>query len=111
MVAVVTDSQGPGSLFPSWGNRVEKAVDAWQRWEMLPLWPRMDRAFKESGVRDLVVEIDQLRKALIDCAEAAGEDGEAVEAARSGAMTHPDVTVFALEAVQQLARDYFEDAS
>ena len=48
------------------------------------------------------------RDALILCAEIAGEDGEAIEAARSGAMKHPELEEFALAAVRQLRSDYDE---
>jgi hypothetical protein len=48
------------------------------------------------------------REALIRCAELSGEDGEAVEAARSGAMKHPTVEEWAVECVAQLRRDYDE---
>jgi hypothetical protein len=49
-----------------------------------------------------------LREGLIRCAELAGADGEAVEAARSGAMVQPHVITFATDAVRQLRKDYEE---
>lgn len=53
-----------------------------------------------------VDEVDRLREALIRCAEIAGHDGEAIEAARSGAMKFPSVADFAIDAVQRLRADY-----
>lgn len=51
-------------------------------------------------------ERDRYREALIRCAEVSGEDGEAVEAARSGALKYPPLDVWAVECVQQLRNDY-----
>lgn len=52
------------------------------------------------------VEVAVLREALIECAEIAGVDGEAIAAARSGAMKYPSVAKFAISAVEQLRADY-----
>lgn len=46
-----------------------------------------------------------LRESLVLCAEIAGADGEAVEAALSGAMTYPSVAQFAVDSVRQLRAD------
>ena len=96
------------SAVPTWAERLTRAVRVWKFYDQLPDSARMDRAFKESGVRDLVVENGRLRETLIQCAEMAGEDGEAVAAARSGAMKHPSVQQFAFDAVTQLRADYDE---
>ena len=56
----------------------------------------------------LAAQVEGLREALIRCAELAGADGEAVAAARSGAMKHPTVAGFVVGAVEQLRRDYDE---
>lgn len=45
---------------------------------------------------------------LLKIAELAGEDGEAIEAARSGAMKYPTIEQFAINAVEQLRKDYDE---
>jgi len=47
-----------------WNDRVAKAVESWKRWSQLPLGHRMDRVFKEAGVRDLVVEVERLTREL-----------------------------------------------
>lgn len=49
------------------------------------------------------------KKALIRCAELAGEDGESIEAARTGAMKFPEVEQFAVRAVTEL-RELYEGA-
>jgi hypothetical protein len=55
----------------TWRERLEKAVKVWDENSFLPNDLRMDRVFKEAGVRDLVVENqeiaderDRLAKAL-----------------------------------------------
>ena len=58
---------------------------------------------------ELHAENQRLREALIDCAEIAGADGEAVAAARSGAMKHPSVEDFARMRVRDLRSDSDED--
>lgn len=45
-------------------------------------------------------------EALIRCAVISGEDGEAVDAARSGAMKHPSLADWAIGCVSQLRADY-----
>lgn len=40
-----------------WYERVRLAVESWQRWSELPDHARMDRVLKESGVRDLVMNL------------------------------------------------------
>jgi len=54
----------------------------------------------------LRTRIKTLETALIRCAEISGEDGEAVESARTGAMVFPSIEEFAVKAVQQLRNDY-----
>lgn len=44
----------------TWADRIRTAAASWTRWNLLPLEPRLDRVFKESGVRDLVVEREML---------------------------------------------------
>jgi len=48
------------------------------------------------------------RETLIRCAVISGEDGEAVDAARSGAMKHPTLEEWAVGCVSQLRADYDE---
>lgn len=48
----------------TWAERVSRADEAWHRWSLLPGRFRMDRAFKEAGVRDLIAENDQLHREL-----------------------------------------------
>ncbi len=43
-----------------WAERIKKAVQVWRHWERLPAGPRMDRVFKEAGVRDLVVALERI---------------------------------------------------
>lgn len=50
-----------------WADRIARATQAWHRWPLLPDSARMDRVFKESGVRDLLVEREAL---LARCQEA-----------------------------------------
>ena len=45
----------------TWEKRIGMAVESWRKWNQLPTGPRMDRVFKESGVRDLVAERDEAR--------------------------------------------------
>lgn len=61
---------------------------------------------KHESETELLAEVERLREALIRCAEVAGEDGEAVAGARSGAMKFPSVEEFALRAVRRLRADY-----
>lgn len=56
---------------PTWSQRLETAVKADAHWAALPAFARLDRVFKESGVRDLVVavcdhetEVERLRAVL-----------------------------------------------
>lgn len=48
----------------TWGERLDKALKAYRYWEVLPIRPRMDRVFKEAGVRSLIVERDRYRQVL-----------------------------------------------
>lgn len=49
---------------------------------------------------------ERYRFGLIRCAEIAGEDGEAIEAARSGALVRPSVEEWAVACVERLRKDY-----
>ncbi len=51
----------------TWSARLEKACGAFRAWSYLPLAPRLDRVFKEAGVRDLIVAFeDQAQKHATD---------------------------------------------
>ena len=58
------------------------------------------------SINELKARVKLLEEALIRCAELAGADGEAVEAARSGAQKYPSVEDFAINVVAQLREDY-----
>ncbi|MCR4341851.1 MAG: hypothetical protein NUW01_18400 [Gemmatimonadaceae bacterium] len=59
-----------------------------------------------AAIPPLLAEVETLREKLIRCAELAGADGEAVAAARSGALKHPTVAEFAVASVLALRQDY-----
>jgi hypothetical protein len=52
--------------------------------------------------------LEEAQKALIRCAELSGVDGEAVEAAASGALMHPPLLQWATEGVAELREAYDE---
>lgn len=56
------DSRGSAPM--TWAERVRAAYEAWHRWTAIPGRFRMDRALKEAGVRELIVERDRYRAAL-----------------------------------------------
>jgi hypothetical protein len=56
----------------------------------------------------LAARLAAVEAALIACAEIVGVDGEAIEAARSGAMKFPSIAEFALAAVRQQRNDVEE---
>lgn len=60
----------------SWFDRINKAVESFEGWSSIPLPARMDRVFKESGVRDLVVENEALAADLADARRERDETGE-----------------------------------
>lgn len=74
---------------PTWSERIANAVAAWMYWHDLPSGARMDRAFKESGVRDLVVERDRYRETLIKLSGWNNWDGQDVRTSR-GRLSMPD---------------------
>lgn len=43
---------------PTWAERLARAVESFEHWDQLPIYARMDRVFKESGVRDLIVRAE-----------------------------------------------------
>jgi hypothetical protein len=56
----------------TWQERLEKAFAAWENWNGLPTVVRLDRVFKEAGVRDLVIEVEDLtssQEQLLDLLE------------------------------------------
>jgi hypothetical protein len=56
----------------TWRERIDKAFEAWHRWDDMPTELRMDRVFKEAGVRDLVIEVEDLtssQEQLLDLLE------------------------------------------
>lgn len=48
----------------TWATRIEKASARWSENSLLPLPMRLDKAFKDAGFRDVILENQELRKAL-----------------------------------------------
>jgi hypothetical protein len=52
------------SASPTWAERLTRAVRVWNFYDRLPDDARMDRVFKEAGVRDLVVRVAEQEQLL-----------------------------------------------
>lgn len=75
---------------PSWEVRILEATKSYRHWAQLPDAPRMDRAMKESGFRDLVRERDEavarvrLYISEVEIAVARAQQAEVVVERRNG---------------------------
>ncbi|MES2360107.1 MAG: hypothetical protein V4529_17330 [Gemmatimonadota bacterium] len=56
---------GNGIRILPWADRIKLAVESWREWKILPTGPRMDRVFKDAGVRDLIA-VAQAADAYLD---------------------------------------------
>lgn len=49
-----------------WEERIHLACESWRKWNTLPIGPRMDRVFKEAGVRELMTDRETVLNNLQD---------------------------------------------
>lgn len=96
----------------TWAERVNDAWKSWHHWHHIPGRFRMDRVLKDAGVRDLIVERDNLREELDlvseqrdMIADAADRYRAALEEIRLHAAGQVTQYVAARRAVERIATD------